>query len=148
MVFYYGSMLIFSTKICKTGGQALNNTDFHNIYKKAEQCVTPVCSGMAAESGQILPKGRVCDHTFIKYAHLLQVADIGRLMDDGKIRSAQDYRHKVNIAYRTSHINEDKFRVLTHHNPLPQLGYMENQESVSAYMPSWTQLPVSTDYMN
>ena len=68
-----------------------------------------------------------------------QVDDVTRLMDDAKIRAAQNKQRQINVMYRTSRINEDKFSILTFNNPLDHLAKPEVPESVSAYMPSWTE---------
>ncbi len=68
---------------------------------------------------------------------LPQVPDIDKLLDQSRIREAQDYKHKCEIMYRASHMNEDKSRVLLFNNPPPNLNNWTGDESCQRYMPSW-----------
>ena len=58
-------------------------------------------------------------------------------MDQSRIRNAQDYKHKCEIQYRSSHMNEDKSRVLMYNNPPPDLNNWTGEETVGRYIPSW-----------
>ncbi len=66
-----------------------------------------------------------------------QVPDMDKLMDQSRIRAAQDYKHKCEIMYRASHMNEDKSRVLLFNNPPPNMNNWTGEESCQRYMPSW-----------
>jgi hypothetical protein len=70
---------------------------------------------------------------------LLQVPDIERLMDQSKLRRSRMYRHKTEIMYRSSVINEDRTSVLLHNSPLPDITETGGQpDSISRYLPSWS----------
>lgn len=58
-------------------------------------------------------------------------------MDQSQIRNAQDFRHKVELMFRSSHINEDRSKVLMFNNPMPDLNNKQGEESVDRYLPSW-----------
>ena len=59
-------------------------------------------------------------------------------MDQSRIRDAQDYKHKCEIMYRSSHMNEDRTRVLLYNNPPPNLNDWAGELSgPDRYMPSW-----------
>ena len=59
-------------------------------------------------------------------------------MDQSRIRDAQDYKHKCEIMYRSSHMNEDRTRVLLYNNPPPNLNdWAGEQSGPDRYMPSW-----------
>ncbi len=61
-----------------------------------------------------------------------------RLLDQAKIKGAQDFKHKVELMYRSSHTNEDRSRILLFNNPLPNLNNWAGDESCGRYMPSWS----------
>ena len=71
------------------------------------------------------------------YQFVAKVPDLELLMDQSRIRNAQDYKHKCEIQYRSSHMNEDKSRVLMYNNPPPDLNNWTGEETVGRYMPSW-----------
>ena len=66
-----------------------------------------------------------------------QVPDMTRLMDQSRIHNAQDFRHKVELMFRSSNINQDRTRVLLYNNPPPDLNNFEGTEGIDRYMPSW-----------
>ena len=67
----------------------------------------------------------------------LQDADIERMQDFRRVVAAQTSRHRLELMYRSSRMNEDRFNVLLHNNPPPDLNNMTGDESVARYMPSW-----------
>ena len=62
---------------------------------------------------------------------------MSRLLDQSHIQHAQDFRHKVELMYRSSHINRNRSSVLMYNNPMPDLNNESGEESVNRYMPSW-----------
>ena len=60
-----------------------------------------------------------------------------RLLDKEKMKVVQDFKHKVELMYRSSHTNEDRSRILLFNNPLPNLNNWAGDESCGRYMPSW-----------
>ena len=66
-----------------------------------------------------------------------KVPEMERLLDQSQVQNAQEYRHKVEIMFRSSHINEDRSRVLMFNNPIPNVNNVGGEESCSRYMPSW-----------
>lgn len=67
------------------------------------------------------------------------VPDMDRLLDQSRIHAAQDYRHKVDLMYRSSRTNRDRCGVLMYNNPMPDLNNWEGGDSVQRYMPSWAE---------
>ncbi|XP_064632381.1 uncharacterized protein LOC135490801 isoform X2 [Lineus longissimus] len=67
----------------------------------------------------------------------LKVPDIAVLMDQSVIRRTQDTRHKVELMFRSSVNNEDRAKILSHNNPMPDFNNMEGDESIDRYLPSW-----------
>ncbi|CAH1784289.1 unnamed protein product [Owenia fusiformis] len=65
------------------------------------------------------------------------VPDMERLMDQSKYLAIKDLQHKTEMMYRTSHRNEDRTRIMTFNNPLPDMNNKEGNDSISRYLPSW-----------
>ena len=59
------------------------------------------------------------------------------MQDHSRVVGAQTSRHRLELMYRSSRMNEDRFNVLTFNNPLPDLNNQGGDESVARYMPSW-----------
>lgn len=65
------------------------------------------------------------------------VPDIDRLMDQSKYLAIKDLQHKTEMMYRCAQRNEDRTRIMTYNNPLPDINNMQGSESISRYLPSW-----------
>lgn len=68
-----------------------------------------------------------------------QVPEMDQLLDQSVVQEAQNYRHRMELMFRSSQKNQDRFNVLTFNNPVPNLNNMTGEESVARYMPSWIQ---------
>ena len=75
--------------------------------------------------------------------YLYQVPEMDQLLDQTVVQDAQNYRHKMELMFRSSQKNEDRFRVLSFNNPIPNLNNATGEESVARYMPSW----IEEDYV-
>ena len=64
---------------------------------------------------------------------------MSRLMDQTRIHNAQDFRHKVELMFRSSNINQDRTKVLLYNNPPPDLNDQEGKEGIDRYLPSWAE---------
>lgn len=65
------------------------------------------------------------------------VPDMERLLDQSRVHNAHDFRHKVELMFRSSQINKDRTGVLLHNNPAPDVTNHHGDKSVGRYMPSW-----------
>ena len=66
-------------------------------------------------------------------------------MNQGRLKDTHEYKHKVELMYRSSQNNEDRSRILLFNNPVPNLNNLEGYESVSRYIPSRLTTDVSIE---
>ena len=67
----------------------------------------------------------------------MQERDLERMHDFERVHNAQTSRHKLELMFRSSHMNEDRAAVLQFNNPIPDLNNRNGGESVARYLPSW-----------